>query len=77
MKFQNKFIMNFPKVKANEKFSKTIVKALLLREELWFWLTAEYSEEIIKGLDNGNEKINRQGMIKVNILYKKEGKIYI
>lgn len=56
---------------------KIIGKGLLLREELWFGLTANSSAEIIKDLENGNEKTNWQAMIMVNNFCKKEGKIYI
>lgn len=66
--------MRCPKLKTKEKI---IGKGLLLRKELWFGLTANSSAEIIKGLDNGNEKTNWQGMIMLNIFCKKEGKICI
>lgn len=60
------------------KTKETIIgKGLLLREELWFGLTANSSAEIIKDLENGNEKTNWKAMIMVNNFCKKEGKIYI
>lgn len=43
----------------------------------WFGLTANSSAEIIKDLENGNEKTNWQAMIMVNNFCKNEGKIYI
>ena len=66
--------MSCLKLKTKEKIIGT---GLLLREELWFGLTANSSAEIIKDLENGNEKTNWQAMIMVNNFCKKEGKIYI
>lgn len=66
--------MSCLKLKTKEKI---IGKGLFLREELWFGLIANSSAEIIKDLDNGNDKTNWQGMVLVDSFCKKEGKIYI
>lgn len=48
--------MNCSKVKAKKISSMTIVKCLLLREKSWFGFTVDSLAEIMKGLENEDEK---------------------